>query len=237
MSPTSRSHLSFLLSQPTFLKTLSTLAVSNPSPCLDSSTHRMWLLAPPVSWPLHSNCFLQVTSLLPNSVALASPYPFFLNRLYLFCHCSIPTSLLPASWLLWHHIPLPLCLLAFGLLQGLLFLPCVLHVDISQDSIPWLLITGQVSLRDHMAYPGVSYHSCRWSSNLCNEQQMCVSSALWGHPTSLSKLGLQDWIHFYLLSYLLLFSQIQWTAPPSRQLRLCLWFLIPLSPPYPVTKS
>lgn len=58
MSPTVRSHLSFLSVQPKFLKTLSTLAVSNPSSFLYPSMPAIQLL-PLAYLPVHSNCFLQ----------------------------------------------------------------------------------------------------------------------------------------------------------------------------------
>lgn len=117
--------------------------------------------------------------------------------------------------------------------------PLLITVDVPQDSVPWLLITKQVS--QVTVWPtlvSATSHADDLPTSVYCMADVCIWCPV--DPTGLSKLDIWDWILLSIVFYLLfLFSQFQWTAPASHQPGFCVWFLIPLSPPlsYPVIKS
>lgn len=208
------------------METLSARVVSNSSPFLYSSTCSFH---PHPTTPLY-----RVTSLLPNSVALASTYLYFCYLLCLFC-CSVPTSLFPPSWLLWHHVPLPLWLLILDHLQGLLFLHCLLHVDAPQDSTPGFLPLGKSPVwpTTRPTLGPATTHADDSPSVYWQAAEQPVPSG--SHRSS--KLDTWDGIPYLCATNSSDFPRLNEQPQHPTNLDYVFWFLIPLSPSIPSSKS
>lgn len=182
--------------------------------------------------PLHDNCFLQ-DHFFVNQIQWHLPgLIFFFSPLVPFLLLFSPHfSILPPFLASVTPVPLPLWLPVLG------SPPLLITVDVPQDSVPWLLITKQVSPGDRMADAGVSYYSCRWPAHIRPLHGRCVYLVPCGSHRSLRVryMRLNPFIHSVLPTLLVFPVSVNSTSIPPTQI-LCLipdsFVATPLIPSY-----